>query len=42
MTDHNGEFKAEWGDCIDGHLLPDEQQVSDKFVKAFTNFVIYG
>ena len=42
LTDPEGEFKREWGECIDGHLLPDELEVSKAMTKAWTNFAIYG
>ena len=38
----NSTFKAEWNDCIWGEMKPDEQILSDRIVKAWTNFATYG
>ena len=35
-------FKQEWNDCIWGEMKPDEQVLSDRIVKAWTNFATYG
>ena len=35
-------FKAEWRDCIFGELTPEEEILSDRIVRAWTNFAIYG
>lgn len=42
VTDHDGEFKANWGECVDGHLSDNQLVVSDAMVKAWTNFAISG
>ena len=38
----NSTFKEEWNDCIWGEMKPDEQILSDRIVKAWTNFATYG
>ena len=35
-------FKEEWNDCIWGEMKPEEQILSDRIVKAWTNFATYG
>ena len=42
VTDPNGDFKRNFGDCIFGDLTEAESRVSDAMVKAWTNFAIYG
>ena len=39
---HDSEFKTEWGDCVDGHLTPDEEVISEAMAKTFSNFVVHG
>ena len=38
----NSTFKEEWNDCIWGEMKPNEQILSDRIVKAWTNFATYG
>ena len=42
VTDPNGEFKTNHGECIFGTLTEEEALTSDAMVKAWTNFAIYG
>ena len=42
VTDPDGDFKKNFGDCLFGDLTEAEAQVSDAMVKAWTNFAIYG
>ena len=36
------DFKEEWGECISGELTPEEEILSDRIVRAWTNYAIYG
>ena len=36
------DFKEEWGECISGELTPEEEILSDRIVRAWTNFAVYG
>ena len=38
----DSKFKQEWGDCIFGELTPEEEILSDRIVRAWTNFAIHG
>ena len=38
----DSKFKQEWGDCIFGELTPEEEILSDRIVRAWTNFAING
>ena len=42
VTDPNGEFKRNHGECIFGTLTEEEALTSDAMVKAWTNFAIHG
>ena len=42
VTDPNGDFKKNFGDCLFGELTEAESKVSDAMVKAWTNFAICG
>ena len=42
VTDPEGEFKSNYGECIFGTLNEQEARTSDAMVKAWTNFAIYG
>ena len=35
-------FLDEWGECIYGKLTPEEEILSDRIVRAWTNYAIYG
>ena len=38
----DSKFKQEWGDCLFGELTPEEEILSDRIVRAWTNFAING
>ena len=42
FTRPGSDFKEEWGECITGELTPEEEILSDRIVRAWTNYAIYG
>ena len=42
VTDPQGKFKQDYGECIFGTLSEAEAKTSDAMVRAWTNFAIYG
>ena len=42
ITRPGSDFKEEWGECISGELTPEEEILSDRMVRAWTNYAIYG
>ena len=42
VTDPQGKFKQDYGECIFGSLTEAEAITSDAIVRAWTNFAIYG
>ena len=42
VTDPQGKFKQDYGECIFGSLTEAEAKTSDAMVRAWTNFAIYG
>ena len=42
ITDPDSAFRKEWDECIYSYLTEQEQEWSDKLVKAWTNFAYYG
>ena len=41
ISDTDSEFMMEWGQCLTGELTQEEQEWSDKIVRAWTNFAIH-
>ena len=42
VTNPEGEFKTNYGECLFGTLNEEESKTSDAMVKAWTNFAIHG
>lgn len=42
FAEPDSDFKREWRDCIFGELTPEEEVLSDRIVRAWTNFAING
>ena len=42
LTNPEGAFKAQWGECLFGTLTDTEMELSDIMVEAWTNFAAYG
>ena len=42
LTDPEGDFKREFGECITGNLTPEETVWSDRLVRTWTNFARTG
>ena len=42
VTNPEGEFKTNYGECLFGTLNEEEAKTSDAMVKAWTNFAIHG
>ena len=42
LTDPEGSFKKEWGQCITGTLTEEELVWSDRLVRTWTNFARTG